>query len=387
MINLKYKKECCGCNACVQICPKNCINMAEDVEGFLYPQIEESICVSCGLCERVCPMLNEKKGNFLISYAAYANNDELRMKSSSGAIFSLCAEEVLNQQGVVFGAAFDKNFEVHHIAVDNQEDLQKLQGSKYVQSRIEETYKEVETYLKLGRIVLYSGVGCQITGLKNFLGKEYDNLYTIDVLCHGVPSPKVWRQYVNEKEKKYGSTVQNLTFRSKVKGWKNFSMELNFKNRSVYSEIFPKDEFMKLFLGNICLRPSCHDCKFKELERSSDLSIGDSWGIENYKPHMDDDKGTSVVLVHTDKGHKFFDNIKDRMLYEEAEIDKILPPTADSRKSVKMHVKRKQFFNMLEQGESIESIAKILKPTILDRFKYKCGNILCKIKSVLRKFF
>ena len=385
MINLKYKKECCGCNACVQICPRNCINMAEDVEGFLYPQVEESICVSCGLCERVCPMSNEKNGKFLISYAAYANNDELRMKSSSGAIFPLCAEEVLNQQGVVFGAVFDENFEVHHIAIDNHKDLLKLQGSKYMQSRIENTYKEAETYLKLGRTVLYSGVGCQIAGLKNFLGKEYDNLYTIDVLCHGVPSSKVWRKYWLELKENLDNG-NSVTFRDKTTGWKSYSVKYNFNNKE-HKELASKNTYMRLFLSDICLRPSCHDCKYKSLERPSDLTLGDSWGIENYKPHMDDDKGTSVVLVHTDKGHKLFSNIKDRMVYEEADIDKILPPTADSRKSVKMHVKRKQFFNMLEQGESIESIAKILKPTILDRFKYKCRNILRKIKNVLRKFF
>ena len=385
MIDIKCKKNCCGCNACVQICPKNCITMIEDREGFLYPQVDKNICISCGLCEKACPILNKKKGQFLASYAAYATNDELRKKSSSGAIFSLCAEEVLKQHGVVFGAAFDENFEVHHIGVDNKEDLRKLQGSKYAQSRIKETYKEVQTYLKSGRIVLYSGVSCQISGLKNFLGKEYDNLYTIDVLCHGVPSPKAWRRYVNEKQKKYGSTVQKINFRSKVKGWKDFSMKLNFKNGSIYSEVFQKDEFMKLFLGNICLRPSCYECKFKELERSSDLSIGDSWGIENYKPHMDDNKGTSVVLVHTDKGHKFFDNIKDKMIYEKAEIDKILPPTSDSRKSVTMHEKREQFFKMLEQGKSIENMANLIKPTIGQRCKYKCKNILYRIKRYSKK--
>lgn len=383
MIDIKCKKNCCGCNACVQICPKNCITMIEDREGFLYPQVNRSICISCGLCEKACPILNEKEGQFLVSYAAYAINDELRKKSSSGAIFSLCAEEVLKQHGVVFGAAFDENFEVHHIGVDNKEDLRKLQGSKYAQSRIKETYKEVQTYLKSGRIVLYSGVSCQIAGLKNFLGKEYDNLYTIDVLCHGVPSPKVWRAYWKELEKDFGKG-DSVTFRDKTTGWKSYSVRYNFDNKE-YKELASKNTYMRLFLSDICLRPSCHDCKYKSLERPADLTLGDSWGIENYKPHMDDDKGTSVVLVHTDKGHKFFDNIKDKMIYEKAEIDKILPPTSDSRKSVTMHEKREQFFKMLEQGKSIENMANLIKPTIGQRCKYKCKNILYKIKRYWNK--
>ena len=176
----------------------------------------------------------------------------------------------------------------------------------------------------------------------------------------------------------------SVTFRDKTTGWKSYSVKYNFHNKE-YKELASKNTYMRLFLSYICLRLSCHDCKYKSLERPSDLTLGDSWGIENYKPHMDDDKGTSVVLVHTDKGYKIFDNIKDRIVYDEAEIDKILPPTADSRKSVKMHAKRKQFFNMLEQGESIEDIANILKPTIGERFKWKCRNILCKIKNIFKK--
>lgn len=375
MIKIENKKECCGCNACIQICPKSCINMIEDKQGFLYPKVIEETCISCGLCEKICPIINKKNENMLESYLAYAKDDILRMRSSSGAIFSLCGEEVLNQKGVVFGAVFDPNFEVHHICIDNINDFQLLRGSKYVQSRIEETYKETETYLKEGKIVLYSGVGCQIAGLKNFLRKSYDNLYTIDVLCHGVPSPKVWRQYIKDKEKEYNSKIKNIEFRNKVNGWKNFSMILMFENDNVYSKTFRKDEFMKLFLGDICLRPSCYDCKFKELDRNSDLTIGDAWGVENYKPHMDDDKGTSIILIHTEQGRKIFNLVKDKMIYEIADVDKALSPTADSRKSVNPHSNVNKFWNKV-QNKSI---------TTKEMINIMEGGIVKKVKKVLRK--
>lgn len=193
-----------------------------------------------------------------------------------------------NEGGVVFGAAFDDDFLVHHIAIESIEDLKLLQGSKYLQSKIQNKYKEAQDFLNKGRKVLFSGTACQIAGLKSFLRKEYDNLFAIDVLCHGVPSQKAWQKYLEDKEKKYDSSLNKIEFRNKATGWKEYSVKIAFSNSKTYTEIFPVDDYMKLFLCNICLRPSCYDCKFKSLNRPSDITLGDCWGVESYMPDMDD---------------------------------------------------------------------------------------------------
>lgn len=209
MISVIEKNNCCGCSACEQKCPKKCITMMEDEEGFFYPHVNKVKCIECGLCEKVCPVINVGENEQKITaYAAYVNDKNVRMKSSSGGMFTLFAQKILNENGVVFGAAFDQNFMVHHIYIESEENLSKQQGSKYLQSRIENTYRETEQYLNSGRKVLFTGTACQIAGLKQFLMKEYDNLYTVDVLCHGVPSSKLWKHYLEYQEECYGSSVK-----------------------------------------------------------------------------------------------------------------------------------------------------------------------------------
>lgn len=197
LINITDKSQCCGCSACSQICPKKCITMKVDDEGFEYPLVNSSQCVECGLCKNSCPILNKysRKNNLLESYIAYANENNIRLKSSSGGIFSLLAEEILNKDGIIFGAAFNNDFLVHHVLIDNLENLYKLRGSKYIQSRIEDTFMKAKQFLEQGRYVLFSGTSCQIAGLKKYLAKDYEKLYTVGVLCHGAPSPKVWEEY------------------------------------------------------------------------------------------------------------------------------------------------------------------------------------------------
>lgn len=353
--------------------------MQEDIEGFLYPVVNQQECVNCGLCEKVCPVLNVKMiEQELTAYAAYANDDDIRMKSSSGGLFTLFARQILSDNGIVFGAAFDRDFMVHHIAIESEEELYKLQGSKYLQSRIENTYQEAERHLKSGRRVLFTGTACQIAGLKKFLGSEYELLYTVDVLCHGVPSPKVWKKYLDYQEKCHGGAVTRTFFRQKSFGWKTYALKLQFSNSSTYEQIFSKDLFMQMFLANICLRPSCYACKFKTLSRPSDITIGDSWGIENYMPDMDDDKGTSVVLVHSKKGQELFDLCQSGMVFKEAEVDKILPSTADSRKSVAMHPCRTYFFKKLDRGCKMQKLINILYPGFYRR-------VVNKLKSGIKQ--
>ena len=338
MIEIVNKEKCCGCYGCVSICPKKCISMKNDEEGFWYPEVNKDICIKCGLCEKTCPVIRNEYTNTnntkVKAYVSYTNNYETRIKSSSGGLFSMFAEKILNENGIVFGAVFDDKFLVHHIAISDIKDLKLFQGSKYLQSDIGDSYKKAKDFLDKGSKVLFSGTACQIAALKAFLGKEYNNLFTIDVLCHGVPSPKVWQRYLKEKESEYKSLAKQIEFRNKTEGWKKFSVKIDFKDSKSYRENLNTDNYMKLFLKNICLRPSCHDCRFKSLNRPSDVTLGDCWGIEKNMPDMDDDKGTSVVLVHSESGQEMLDSIKNKINLRKAEVDKALPPTADSRKSV-----------------------------------------------------
>lgn len=384
MIKIKDKSKCCGCNACKQVCPKGCVQMKSDSEGFLYPLIDEEGCINCKLCEKVCPVKNtkEKSDEVLNTYVAYTNKEMIRLNSSSGGLFTVLAQEILNKNGVVFGAAFDDKFQVKHIGIYGSSELHKLRGSKYVQSMVGDTYYQVKELLSSGQYVLYSGVACQIEGLKSYLGKEYEKLYTIDVLCHGVPSPKLWNEYLKYEENFYSSSVKSIFFREKNPGWKNFSMKILFKDSQKLQQVAWDNKYMNMFLSNICLRPSCHDCKFKKLNRNSDITIGDAWGVQDFLPEMDDDKGTSVVLIHSEKGNDLFKEIKNKLKYKQCEVDKALPPTADSRKSVKMHKKRNEFFYKLNKGISIEKLAKMTRPRITERLKGKAKSI---VKRILKK--
>lgn len=374
MIN---KKDCCGCTACIHICPVKCIMMQEDDEGFLYPVIEKEKCIHCQKCEKVCPIqitdsLNTKTDTFV----GYSRNEEIRKQSSSGGIFSVVAEWILKQRGVVFGAAFDENLDVHHIAIETVEELAKLRGSKYVQSRLENVYPEAKQYLEMKRKVLFTGTACQIAGLKIYLNREYENLYTIDVLCHGVPSPKIWRMYLEEKKKQYHTSIEKVEFRNKVNGWKNYSMNILFANIQPYCVHFLEDKFMRMFLDNIDLRPSCYACHFKGFPRISDMTIGDSWGIEKYMSDMDDDKGTSIILIHSSNGEKIFEAIRNKLIVREAKLDQVLPVTAESRRTVEMHPNRNKFWKGVKRGESIDILYGYIQKSFIQR-------VVCFIRYIM----
>lgn len=334
MINITDKHNCCGCGACAQKCPKQCISLQEDNEGFLYPKVDTEICVNCGLCEKVCPVVNQNKPRKPIKvYAAINPNDEIRLNSSSGGIFTMLAERTIDEGGIVFGARFDEYWEVVHDYVETKEEIEAFRGSKYVQSSINNTYKQVEEFLKDGRKVLFSGTPCQIAGLNCFLRKDYTNLLTVDVACHGVPSPMVWREYLKEllespqkvinnssiptplREK---SLISSISFRDKSTGWKRYSLVIRQKsylreymNMSLPSEIYlhetlDKNEYMQIFLNNLCLRPSCNSCPSKQGKSCSDITIADYWKYKEYENIPDDDKGVSLVLINSQKGNNTF---------------------------------------------------------------------------------
>lgn len=317
MINIQDKKDCCGCSACVQKCPKHCISMQEDKEGFLYPKINLSLCIDCGLCEKVCPVLNQNDIRKPIKvYAAKNPCDEIRIQSSSGGIFTMLAEQIIKEDGVVFGARFDEYWNVIHDYTDNLQGIEPFRSSKYLQSQIGNSYRQAECFLKEGRKVLFSGTPCQISGLKHFLRKDYDNLFTVEVFCHGVPSPGIWRDYLTEfvKDKDIQfDAIKSISFRNKSTGWKNYSFVLSDLSKT-YKEKASQNIFMKGFLADFYLRPSCHDCPAKSLKSGSDFTIGDFWGIQNIRPDFDDDKGVSAILINSKKGLEIFQNLSIQKL-------------------------------------------------------------------------
>ncbi len=375
------KKLCSGCHACYSVCPKRCISMKADSEGFCYPNIDESKCIDCGMCKRVCPILNKHIGNNGQAYACINKDENIRMHSSSGGVFTLIAEYVINCGGVVFGAAFDDELNVCHTDIKSSEGLEKLRGSKYLQSKIGDTYKKAKEYLIKGRTVLFTGTPCQISGLKTYLGKDYDNLITQDLICHGAPSPKVWQNYLQYQSGKFNEDIsfERLPcFRSKVNGWKLFSMVIEFNNRIKYIETLNKDAYMKAFLKDLILRPSCYNCHSKSLERESDITLADFWGVEKLLPEMFDDKGTSLVFINSLKGKKIFESISDKMIYRTADIDEAVKYNPAAYKSCAMNKKRDKFMSEIN-AENFDKIVK--KYTKQNLFK-KC---LVKFKIIIKR--
>lgn len=307
MIHIEDKTLCCGCTACASICPEGAIAMVPDALGFMYPEVSTGLCIDCGLCESICPFSNQDTENVPLKILAAKNPDsKIRDISSSGGVFTLLAQKTLSEKGVVFGARFDKKWNVVHDYTETVEGLADFRGSKYVQSDIRDTFRQTRDFLESGRHVLYSGTPCQIAGLKNFLRKEYERLLTVDVICHGVPSPVVWQKYLKETTPA-GYTVTDVNFRSKISGWKKPSMEIRYdeENRhNIYQKIFPDNTYMSAFLSNLSLRPSCFRCPAKSGKSGSDITLGDFWGIEDILPEFDDDRGCSLVFANTGKGQE-----------------------------------------------------------------------------------
>lgn len=346
MINIQEKSKCCGCSACKNICPKDCISIISDKEGFLYPKVDTSKCISCNLCENVCPALNSKPTiDKTTAYACYNNDETIRLQSSSGGIFTLLAEKILSQGGVVFGASFDENFNIVHTKAETIAELSKFRGSKYVQSDINTTYKQAELFLKKGIKVLFSGTPCQINGLSNYLRKEYDNLLLVDFICHGTPSPLIWNNYIKNKEIDFQSRPEKIYFRHKNYGWERYSLSFSFKNNTEYLKDLHEDTFMKGFLSDLYLRPSCYRCTARGEYRASDITLADFWGIQNILPELDDDKGTSLVITNTLKGTEIFKSIQDGMIYQTVDLDQAIKYNPSYLKSVKPNKYRDKFFN------------------------------------------
>ncbi len=303
MIRIDRPTDCCGCEACAQRCPKQCIAMCADAEGFLYPRIDTAACIDCGLCEQVCPVLRPAAPRTPTAVYAAKNPDErIRMESSSGGVFTLLAERTIRAGGVVFGARFDEAWEVVHDSTETIEGLAAFRGSKYVQSRIGTSFARAEEFLKQGRQVLFSGTPCQIAGLNRFLRRSYDNLLTVDVVCHGVPSPLVWRRYLDEIG---GGGISRISMRDKSTGWADYSIRIDANGRNAVCEPAARNVYMRGFLADLYLRPICHVCPAKSGRSGSDLMLGDFWGIADCAPEIADDKGITLLMVNTPRSAPF----------------------------------------------------------------------------------
>lgn len=362
MLDIKNKSMCSGCSACKNICPRNAIVMLEDEEGFVYPKINSKFCISCGLCEKVCPILNQKAEEVTLpkAYAAYNKNEKIRMQSSSGGIFTEISNQILKNDGVIFGAVFDENFNVIHDEITNEQDLEKIRGSKYIQSNINFTYKNARQYLQSGREVLFTGTPCQIEGLYSFLGKDFENLYTQDLICHGVPSKKVWRKYLEYRKKVDNDLPEKLTFRNKEnKGWSNYEVSFKYCNKVVNID-HNKDLYMKIFLCDALLRPSCYDCKFKKKHRRSDITLADFWGINNVVPDMNDEKGTSLVIVNSKKGEKLLSKISNNIECKLVDFETAIANNKSMLKSADIEKKREDLANNLDKLDFENIISKLL---------------------------
>lgn len=380
MIEIKTKEDCCGCYACYNICPKQCITMKTDDEGFWYPNIDENKCIDCNLCEKVCPIINKPKNSLdeEKTYAVFNKNEEIRLESSSGGIFSLLAEYVIDNHGSIYGAVFDEKFNVKHIKINKLQDIELLRGSKYVQSKIEDIFKFIKNDLKNNKLVLFTGTPCQVVGLQSFLQKKYDNLILMDIVCHGVPSPLVWQRYINELKQNYKQDIKIIHFRDKSTGWKTYSVKFLF-DKYEYKNISFKDIYMKGFLNDIYLRPSCYNCNFKGIKRISDITVADFWGIENILPKMDDDKGTSLIVIHSEIGKQLFDKLSEKMIFNEVDLNEAIKYNPSMITSVKYNKKRKVFFAELNSGEKI---IKLIRKYTKISFEKRVKN---KIKSIIKR--
>ena len=372
--------RCTGCNVCISSCPKDAIVSKINELGFWYPQVDSSLCVDCGICKDKCPVYGEKVNNCFdepVAYAGWNRDENVRKKSSSGGIFTAIAELVINNKGVVYGAAYTKEFSVEHIRVETIEDISKVRGSKYVQSYIStEIYRNIEKDLRTGREVLFSGTPCQTAAVNSRFG-NYKNLLTVDVICHGVPSPYAWQKYLSEISRI--GKIENINMRDKSHGWNNMHMSVLVGSRKL-DNWFNDSLWGKSFLANLFLRNSCYSCEFKEYKRCSDVSLGDFWDAVRgtHMEYDDDDKGTSVVLVNSDKGHHILSELKncylDNILYEW-----IPEKTYAVVKSSTVNPNREKAFELLKKGIDF---SKVLEKCTQQSFFSKCGH---KIKGWLKK--
>lgn len=395
MLEVIEKNKCCGCSACFSACGHQAITMQLDSEGFEYPIINQEACVDCGLCQSVCPVLQYenrmdtrvKNSDVQIGFSARNKNFSQRLVSSSGSIFPPIAEWILDNNGLVVGAAYDNDFNVVHKFVESKDELYALQGSKYLQCKADnETFKYIRKELKNGRKVLYSGMACQVEGLKSFLRKDYDNLYTIDLICMGIPSYVVWQKYLaaffgDEK-------IKSINFKEKSIGWDTFTFRVDTDKR-----IFKERGMHNLYLRSMFLswnmRPSCFQCPFKKAKRISDFTLADAWGVFHSTPDINDNKGLSSVIVHSNKGLELWNILKDKIDSVQVSIDDIAAGNSNLITNKPQTGDRRRFYETLNVNskEAFLNLCSIRKAPLMQRIKNKLIAIMARFGVKLKLMY
>ena len=380
----KLGTSCTACYACQNICPKNAIHLQPDKTGFAYPCIDDSLCIKCGACDRVCPTINaistEKQNSDAKIYAAWSLDEGIRRESTSGGVFSEIALKILEDGGYVCGAVYENIYRIVHMVIDNKDDLVKVRQSKYAQSNIGFTFREILQLLKDGNKVLFCGTPCECAGLKRYLRKDYDNLVVCDFICRGSNSPKAYEAFVKSLEKKYKSEAERVWFKEKKFGWNRFSTFVEFKNGKTYRKDRYTDFYMRGYLEHsLYLRPSCESCRFKNHSGFSDITMADFWGIENYTKRQDTNGGTSLIFLHTLKALDIFEQIKPGLYFEEHTYEQALSANPSLEKPTRRSKAADKFLSDLDTVDFCENISKYCDYS----FKFTVKHM---IKEVFWKF-
>lgn len=348
---IECQKNCSGCGACKWICPKASITMQYDEEGFLYPVVNLETCISCGKCVDICSLSENKPQKNRSTYMGWNKDEEIKQKSSSGGIFFEIAKHILSKNGVVYGASFDDEWMVFHKRAENIEEIYPMLGSKYVQSDMQHIYGQIETDINAGRYVLFSGTPCQVNKVKRLFPSNL--LFCTSVICHGVPSVTVWKGYLDYLRKLHNEIdIRKVFFRDKYLSWNKFSLRIEFENR-IYIKEYDKDLYMKGFLENLFLRPSCYDCKEKT-NNAADIIMGDFWGIEEHLQELDTRSGVSGIIICTEKGKILWDEIKNQLEYSEVAYSNLVKKNEHLEKSALQNCNREKFFTEMKQNVPIE---------------------------------
>lgn len=381
MIKISDKAKCCGCTACMNVCPVQCIVMRRDREGFDYPVANPDICISCGKCEDVCPMTRTRSEERPLKTLA-ARVPEFMAGSSSGGVFPVLAQKIIDGDGVVYGAVLNPDLTVSHTDASDMQGVERMRGSKYVQSELYASFEEVKYELGEGRKVMFTGTPCQIAGLKSYIGKDDPNLLLVDCACHGVPGPGLWEKYVKALSIKYGIQIKDIRFRGKDRSWRKYDFVINDADRSIPTP-HHKDPYMLLFLQDMTLRPSCYQCPFRKGGSGSDLTLADLWNVAQVAPEMDDDKGVSLILVNTEKGKEAIAGLAVK------EIDPVLALKRNGAFADALQVpqRREEFFRGMHSAKDIIKYMKgfVVRPPLHKRIYRSIHTMLSKIKRRIVK--
>ena len=382
MIEIKKKEDCCGCTACYSVCPKKAITMQADEEGFQYPLVDSDKCVNCGLCEKVCPTKNKQVPETdqpMKAYVVRNKKESTLLNSASGGFFSALGEYIISKKGYVFGVVYDENMRVCHWGTNTLNGITRFQSSKYVQSDLKNVFSDVQNLLNLGELVCFSGTPCQIEGLKRFLRKDYSNLITVDLICHGVPSPMLWDKYIETQKERNKSRIVKINFRSKDYGYHNSTLKINFENGRIHHGSSRNDAMMKCFFGEIASRPSCYNCAFKYSRHESDFTIFDAWHGAQLVGQADDEKGYTHLFVQTGKGETYLNEIQNGLkIFEEDYNKAIVLDGTMVFESAKPHKNRAVFLKCVKE-EGLEAAMKRYIPI------RKKDVIIVSTKSLLHR--